>query len=65
MGREWLLGGATLALVVPSAIVPHEANYVLNVNHPQFARLVATRAPFSFDDRLWRAKHGAARLARR
>ncbi len=60
VGREWLLGVATLALVVPSAIVPHEANYVLNVNHPQFARLVVKHARFSFDDRLWRAKHGTS-----
>ena len=65
VGREWFLGGKTLALAVPSAIVPREANYVLNVNHPQFARLVATRVPFSFDDRLWGAKHSATRSAER
>lgn len=59
VGRQWLLGGATLALVVPSAIVPREANYVLNVKHPQFARLTATREPFSLDERLWRAEGGA------
>jgi len=64
VGREWFLGGRTLALVVPSVIVPREANYVLNANHPLFARLVAARAPFSFDDRLWRAEHGATRSAR-
>jgi RES domain-containing protein len=61
VGREWFLGGATLALAVPSVIVPSESNYVLNVNHPQFARLVTTRMPFSFDDRLWRASLQALR----
>ena len=55
IGRRWLDGGRTLALVVPSGVVPHEANYVLNVNHAQFVHLVLRRQEqFSFDDRLWR-----------
>jgi RES domain-containing protein len=54
LGRAWLDGGGTLALVVPSAIVPQEKNYVLNVTHPQFAGVrVASTEPFSFDERLW------------
>lgn len=53
-GREWLEDGTSLALVVPSVIVPQEANYVLNVRHAQFARVrVAKPEPFSFDERLW------------
>ena len=57
IGRDWLETGTTLALVVPSAIVPQEANYVLNVNHPQFARLeLSAPEPFSFDERLWRTR---------
>jgi RES domain-containing protein len=45
-----------LALVVPSVILPQEANYVLNVRHPQFAQLrIAKPEPFSFDERLWRS----------
>ena len=56
-GRTWLEDGATLALVVPSIIVPKETNYVLNVRHPQFARLkIAEPEPFSFDERLWQSK---------
>jgi RES domain-containing protein len=55
-GRAWIEDGAALALVVPSVIVPQEANYVLNVRHPQFAQLrIAKREPFSFDERLWRS----------
>jgi len=38
--------------------VPHEANYVLNVNHTQFGRLVVRQEHFSFDDRLWRSEGG-------
>jgi RES domain-containing protein len=58
IGRRWLNGGRTLALVVPSIIVPHEANYVLSVGHAQFGRLAVTHEHFSFDDRLWRSKDG-------
>lgn len=56
VGRKWLEEEAALALVVPSIIVPQEANYVLNVRHSQFVRLqIAEPEPFSFDERLWQA----------
>jgi RES domain-containing protein len=56
-GRAWLDDGTALALVVPSVIVPQEANYVLNVRHTQFAQLrVAGPEPFSFDQRLWQSR---------
>ena len=56
-GRAWIDAGAALALVVPSVIVPQEANYVLNVRHLQFAQVrVRKREAFSFDDRLWRGR---------
>jgi RES domain-containing protein len=55
IGRKWADDGETLALVVPSVIVPQETNYVLNVRHPQFAELeIGKPEPFSFDERLWR-----------
>jgi RES domain-containing protein len=56
VGRAWVDDGAALALVVPSVIVPEEANYVLNVRHPQFAKVrIGKPEPFSFDERLWRS----------
>lgn len=56
-GRTWLDDGETLALVVPSQIVPQEKNYVLNVAHAQFAAVrVGDAEPFSFDERLWHAR---------
>jgi RES domain-containing protein len=56
-GRAWLDDGTALALVVPSVIVPQEANYVLNIRHTQFAQLrVAGPEPFSFDERLWQSR---------
>ena len=55
-GRAWVKDGTTLALVVPSLLVPQEKNNVLNVAHPQFGAVtVAGSEPFSFDDRLWHA----------
>lgn len=45
---------APLALVVPSVIVPQEANYVLCARHARFADVrVVARESFSFDERLW------------
>jgi len=53
LGDEWLAAGRSLALAVPSAIVPEESNYVLNPAHPAFAKLaVGTPAPFVLDPRL-------------
>lgn len=54
-GRVWLAESTALALVVPSVIIPEEANYVLSVRHPQFAELrISKPQPFSFDERLWK-----------
>jgi len=54
VGRKWLQEGSTLALQVPSVIVPCEFNHVLNVQHPLFCRLrISEPVPVSFDSRLW------------
>jgi RES domain-containing protein len=38
---------------VPSSIVPHELNYLLNPLHPHFKRIrIGRPEPFSFDPRL-------------
>jgi RES domain-containing protein len=57
-GARWFEDGTALALVVPSVIVPQEANYVLNVRHSQFAKVRIGRPEvFSFEERLWQGKH--------
>jgi RES domain-containing protein len=56
IGGRWMEEEHTLALVVPSSIVPQEKNYVLNVRHSQFANVAVAHEPFSFDDRLWRSR---------
>ena len=56
IGRRWVEESGTLALIVPSVLVPQESNYVLNAGHPQFANLAVAREPYSFDRRLWRRR---------
>lgn len=49
LGRQWLTGSGEVAiLIVPSAIVPRESNYLLNPLHPDFARL--TVIPLGIQD---------------
>jgi RES domain-containing protein len=55
LGSDWVRSRRSLALSVPSAVVPQERNYLLNPAHPDFARVVVgRREPFSFDPRMWR-----------
>lgn len=53
MGDAWLRGQTTLALSVPSAIVPYERNYLLNPAHPAFKDVeLGSPLPIEFDPRL-------------
>jgi RES domain-containing protein len=52
-GSVWVRSGRSVALEVPSAIVPHETNVLLNPTHRDFAKLIIHRAErFVFDPRL-------------
>jgi RES domain-containing protein len=54
-GSAWLRRGRTAVLEVPSAVVPSEKTFLLNPQHPDFARLRVSRpAPFVFDPRMWK-----------
>jgi len=54
LGGEWFAESHTAILAVPSVLIPHEWNYVLNPEHPDFRRLIIGRPePFSFDPRMW------------
>jgi RES domain-containing protein len=52
-GRNWVSRKLSAILRVPSAVVPHECNYVINVSHPEFGSIAFGPAePFRFDPRL-------------
>jgi RES domain-containing protein len=53
IGDEWLSAARSVVLEVPSAIIEHERNYLLNPLHPDFKRVARSRPePFRFDLRL-------------
>jgi RES domain-containing protein len=53
IGNEWLEERRSLALIVPSAVLPDSRNVLLNPQHPAAARLrVVSQQPFTFDPRL-------------
>lgn len=53
LGDAWVAGATSTVLRVPSIVVEGEHNYVLNPNHPDFARIEITGPqPFDFDPRL-------------
>lgn len=52
-GDGWARAGRTLRLGVPSAVIPHEANVLLNPKHAEAVRLrVVSARDFVFDLRL-------------
>lgn len=53
IGDEWIESERNVALAVPSAVVPQEANILLNPAHVRFAQVqVLGEAPFQVDPRL-------------
>jgi RES domain-containing protein len=57
IGEDWFRAAKSAVLWVPSAVIPHERNVILNPAHPQFARIrPGAPEPFSFDPRMWKRK---------
>jgi RES domain-containing protein len=53
IGTRWVKSGSTAVLSVPSAIVPHERNFLLNPAHRDFADILFHDPQrFRFDPRL-------------
>ncbi|MEX2534945.1 MAG: RES family NAD+ phosphorylase [Trueperaceae bacterium] len=53
LGRDWLTEARSLALLVPSVVLPDERNLLLNTSHPEMTRIRSgTPEPFRFDPRL-------------
>jgi RES domain-containing protein len=52
-GSAWAHSHRSVALRVPSAVILGEFNYLLNPEHPDFAKLrISAAEPFRFDSRL-------------
>ncbi len=55
LGSAWARGLSTAVLAVPSAVLPAEANYLLNPLHPAFGQIeIGDAQPFFTDLRLFR-----------
>jgi RES domain-containing protein len=55
LGRAWLERGETLAMRVPSVVLPEESNVIVNPQHPDYARVELTvLRPFTFDGRMYK-----------
>jgi RES domain-containing protein len=53
LGADWYRRQAAAVLRVPSSIIAHEHNYVLNTRHPDFNRIrLVGREDFAFDPRI-------------
>ena len=53
-GSKWYKSKKTAVLKVPSAVIPDEFNYVINVWHPEFNQIkLVDSLPFIFDKRLF------------
>jgi hypothetical protein len=55
IGARWFRASSTPVLSVPSVVIPHERNFVLNPAHREFAKIAIGRSePFRFDPRMWK-----------
>jgi RES domain-containing protein len=53
-GTRWLRSADSVALRVPSVVIPRESNYLLNPSHPRFNEIEISRPLlFEFDARLF------------
>jgi RES domain-containing protein len=54
-GARWVKEARSVALQLPSAIIPSESLFLLNPEHPDFPKAVKIRRtlPVFFDPRLW------------
>ncbi|NBC65962.1 MAG: RES domain-containing protein [Bacteroidetes bacterium] len=53
-GDDWLSSNKSLALKIPSVVIPIEYNYVLNPNHPDYSNLqIKEKEQAGIDERLF------------
>lgn len=55
IGTEWAQKRISPILRVPSAVIPHEFNLVLNPKHSDFKMIkIGKQQPFMLDERMWK-----------
>ncbi len=55
IGTDWVQRRSSAVLRVPSVIVPVESNFILNMSHPDTAKILVQKPEdFSFDPRMWK-----------
>jgi RES domain-containing protein len=55
IGTKWVESNASALLRVPSAIIPGEQNFVINIKHPDFTKIIVGEPrPFALDNRIWK-----------
>lgn len=54
IGTNWLQSKDSVALLIPSCIIPYEFNAIINPQHPYFDKILTTvkQLDFNFDPRL-------------
>jgi RES domain-containing protein len=66
LGKDWVMSGRTAVLCVPSAVIAHEVNVLINPAHHEAAHIRALAPkPFVFDPRLIKAPPTTAPTPRR
>ena len=56
IGTEWLKSGTSIALGVPSIVIPLERNLILNPRHSRFVEVTSVDVvPFFFDPRIFQS----------
>jgi RES domain-containing protein len=58
IGDDFVQRAEACVLIVPSALAPHENNWLLNPQHPSFRKgVVSSVEPLSYDSRMFAAQH--------
>jgi len=57
IGDDFVKKGKTCLLLVPSALAPHETNWLINPQHPEFVEITQNAAePLRYDPRMFRPR---------
>lgn len=59
IGDDFVRRSENCVLIVPSAVAPHDDNWLLNPSHSGFTKVaVSETEPLTYDSRMWTARRG-------